>query len=464
MKTPPASSVVDVRCWPVRLAFLLSIVMPCTGAEPTKATVPFHPRPVVDARGYVDVWALRRDVIAVEALTPITDEDHCSPEGDFDGPQMSRQQLQRQRREEKACYASAARESERFQKAKIAFNRAWLPKIKAAIAKGDAVAEVIFLLCETTDVLDRGEEVTTCNREKQTAAVARLRDIGFAAAYEPCDVSVVTWNRGFRFCTGRHDNWHTDAFRYLRLNRSRPLTPGYLTWGRELHYSGSAGIYDGRKLLDPPRDVKAARDLEIDRILRQEPRWSVFLLTRVGRHEWVPEGSHSTSGRLAPAWAGRYRLVRGSGNWTKPLQPMTGIADLRRVGDEFTITVKSDAKAPISDVADCRLRYSGGLTYLPQLTAAGQQSAQLTSLGYFYEGGGWMAGTFWDDGSVDAALAPLDPKKRYRQVLMQCDEGEDDQSPRLRFLILSGDTLLEFAADSPYGTRDLSVRHFRRIP
>lgn len=438
--------------------------MPSATAATTQATVQFRPHPVVDARGYIDVWALRRDVIAVEALTPITDEDRCSREGDPDEPPMSRQQLERQRREERACYASAARESELFQKAKIAFNRAWLPNIKAAIAKGDVVAEVIFLLCETTYVLDRGEEATTCNQHKQTTAMARLQEIGFAAAYEPCDFTVVTWNRDFRFCTGEYDNWPTDAFRYLRLNRSRPLTPGYLTWGRELHYGGGAGLYDGRKVLDWPSDVKAARDLEIDRILKQEPRWSVFLLTRVGRHEWVPEGSHSTSGRLASAWTGRYGLVRGAENWTKPLQPMAGIADIRRVGDEFRITIKSGAKEPLSDVTDCRLRYSGGLTYLPERTATGQQSAQLTSLGYFYEGGGWRAGTFWDDGSVDAALAPLDPKKRYRQVLMQCDEGEDDQSSRLRFLVLSGDTLLEFAADSPYGTRDLSVRHFRRVP
>jgi hypothetical protein len=429
-----------------------------------RAEIPVDLAPSADGRGYVDVWALRRDVITVESLIPTTDEDSCSTEGDPDAPPMVQRQIERERREEKACVAKARSEAVRFQSAKAAFNRAWLPMIRTAITKGDVVAEVIFLLCETTEILDRGVAVSTCNQKKQAAATKRLREIGFAAAYEPCDFKVVAWDRAFRFCTGEYDNWRTDVFRDLKLNRSRALTPGYLTWGRELHYGGSADPYDGRQIVWPSEEAKAAKDREVDAILKKEPRWSVFLLTRVGRHEWVPEGSQSVSGVLDAAWFGRYQLVRGASSWTDPLLPMTGVADIHRDENGDRITITSGAPEPIADVTNCRLRYSGGLSYLPQLNPSGQQSAQRTSLGYFYEGSGWKAGSFWEDGAADAALAPLDPKKRYRQVLMECAEGEADQNRRVRFLILAGDTLLEFAAESPYGTRQLSVRHFTRIP
>lgn len=144
---------------------------------------------------------------------------------------------------------------------------------------------------------------------------------------------------------------------------------------------------------------------------------------------------------------------------------MSGSAQVRRVGDEFRITIQTGrSDAPLADVADCRLRYSGGLTYLPELNAKGQQSPQRTALGYFYSvSTGRAPASFSEDGAADAALAPLDVKKRYRQVLMQCDAAEGDNNDRLRFLLLAGDTLVEFAADGDSGV-PLSVRHYVRVP
>lgn len=425
------------------------------------AEPPFQPHATVDARGFIDVWALRRDVIAVEALMPTINSDFCDREGSPDDPPMSKRAAARLAREEKSCETKAAEQEARFEAARAAFNAAWLPKFKAAISEGDLVAEVIYLQCETTTALDRGEDPSTCNNAKTSQALTRLREIGFKPAYEPCDERVQTWRRAFRYCTGESDNWATDAFRQLRLNRPAALTPGYLTWGRGLHYGGSASFYTGRTFFYATAEHHQARELAIDQLLQREPRWAAFLLTRVGRHEWVPQGTTSATGQLDAAWLGRWRLERGAENWTDPLQPMAGTADIHRVGEAFSITLHTGAGAPLADATDCPLRYSGGLTYLPMLTGHGQQRADRTALGDFYLTGSGQGVSFDNDGAADAALAPLNTKKRYRQVLMQCEQAEADGNERVRFLLLSGDWLLEFATEAPDG-RKLGVRHYRR--
>lgn len=427
------------------------------------AAPPFQPRATVDGRGFVDVWALRRDVIAVEALTPTINSDFCDRERSPDDPPMSKRAAARLAHEEMSCANKAAEQEARFESARAAFNAAWLPKFKAAIGKGDLVAEVIYLQCETTTALDRGEDPSTCNNAKASQALARLREIGFEPAYEPCDGRVQTWQRAFRYCTGEYDIWATDAFRQLRLNRPAALTPGYLTWGRELHRGGGTSPFSGRTFFYATAEHHQARELAIDQLLQREPRWAVFLLTRVGRHEWVPQGTTSATGQLDAAWLGRWRLERGADNWTAPLQPMAGTADIHRVGEAFRITLQTGAGAPLVDATDCPLRYSGGLTYLPKLTGQGQQSAERTALGDFSSTGNGLDASFANDGAADAALAPLNTKKRYRQVLMQCDQAEADGNDRVRFLLLSGDWLLEFATEAPDG-RKLAVRHYRREP
>lgn len=260
---------------------------------------PFQPHAAVDTRNRLDVWALRRDVIALEALQPTADEDFCYPEHE-DG-NVSPRQLERERKLGDECAARARREAKRFKEGKAAFNRAWLPKFKQAIAGGDVVAETIFLLCDTTELLDRGDAVSTCHASRADGAMRRLQDIDFEPAYKPCDHTAPAWRRAFVFCTGQYGNWPTDSFRTLSLNRPRALTPGYLTWGRELHYGGSPSIYTGRTQFWPSWQLQDDTDAAVEKLLKQEPRWGVFLLRRVGRHEWVPYGAVSDTGRLDAA-------------------------------------------------------------------------------------------------------------------------------------------------------------------
>jgi hypothetical protein len=118
------------------------------------------------------------------------------------------------------------------------------------------------------------------------------------------------------------------------------------------------------------------------------------------------------------------------------------------------------ATPPFQDVTDCTLRYSGGLTYYPQMTPSGQ-AATATTLGYFYAAGAAPSGGFFPDGQIQEAIAPFAPKKRFKQVLMQCDGAESADSDRLRFLLLAGDTLVEIGAEAPFGAK-LAVRHYRR--
>jgi hypothetical protein len=94
---------------------------------------------------------------------------------------------------------------------------------------------------------------------------------------------------------------------------------------------------------NPLRAIRAAAGANIDRYLKQEPRWGVFLLHRIGRHEWLPEPDAS------------------------------------------------------------------GLT---------------TMLGNFFSG--FISGSqrIGKTQRYAEAFAPFDPKKRYKQVLVLCPEGE----------------------------------------
>lgn len=85
--------------------------------------------------------------------------------------------------------------------------------------------------------------------------------------------------------------------------------------------------------------------------------------------------------------------------------------------------------------------------------------------GYFYDdfrsGGVRHTGRVQPDNSL--VFAPFDPKKRYKQVLVQCEAGESLENDRVRFLLLAGDTLVEVAAEQPYKA-SIFVRHYRRVP
>lgn len=298
--------------------------------------------------------------------------------------------------------------------------------------------------------------------------------------------------RAFTFSPGDNSTgWATTSFSSLRLNR-KPLTPGYLTWGQHLHYGGGNSLYDGREfwrtgwgkiihLENIPGYASGSLRISlgsslpellseiksnINRYLIKDPRWGVFLLQRIGHHEWVPDGMKSTTHLLDPSWEGVWELEKMTYDWTKPMQVDAGQAVIKRKGDYFQMTMATYKDEdpfvanPFRNVTDCTLRYSGGLTYLPRLVPEGQDPLQ-TVFGYFYSAGTKRSGSFWREGVNKEAVAPLDPGKRYKQVLMQCKNAEAPDSISVRFLVLAGDILVEVGATSPLGGT-LSVRHYRR--
>ncbi|GAA0716243.1 hypothetical protein [Dokdonella soli] len=497
--------------------------------------------PAVDARGYIDVWRLRHDVAVVEARYA-DGSDHAEIEvceregGEADEPLDDRAQ-RRQQRAKQACIENVQRRYAAYQKLFAAFNNAWLPAIRNAIAKGDTVAEVILRQCATTKALDRSGIESTCDEEpRKSVAMKRLREIGFTAAL---DIEFPNWQqspgqrksqldsqqraleairhgalgfdtmevstdgnvartaddlqsyrnyavieaalqdapRAFTVTPGTYESWRTSAFSALRVNR-QALTPGYLTWGRRLYFGGSPRIYTGphywrsspTRVFVPRGDsmeeiavsgaddaqfrhelaeTLAATEASIDAWLKQDPRWGVFLLHRVGLHEWVPQGMQSTTQALNPAWAGRWRLAAQTQDWDKPMQPASGDAVIRRDGRGMTMSVTAaQAAEPFANVGACTLRYSGGLTYLPDETPNGDVH---TALGYI------------DAAQARQALAPLDRRKRYKQVLMQCEDAESADSDRIRFLLLARDRMVEIGMEATGRRSHVSVRQYRRI-
>jgi len=484
-------------------------------------------RAFTDARGFVDVWALRADVAKVEALIVASDAEACSPEGDPD-EQLSPAQAARRQREGRNCVAAWKRSHARFDSARQHFNRAWGPALRSAIQQGDRVAEVIWRQCGTTSVLDRAALESTCDEvpTRRALAVRRLREIGFEPAfdrsderpYERAQVQAVVMQR---FATGDLGGWEgrvyhggnapatvadleeirncmildtvimetrraftftngmdvgADDLAALRLNR-RATTPGVLTWQANIIRSGSpysgrhdwragsikvslrydkdrvvlVGGVDDARFLRSVKQVLAAIESNIQRWLADDPRWSVFLLQRLGRHEWVPVGLASSSGRLDAAWRGQWTLQRQFDD-LRPVdtQPTRAFVDTQ--SDRSLLRFEADP-ASKSSAVQCELRYSGGRSQMPE-SGSHATSATSTVLGYLPSFTDVLGA--YSPGPVEP-FAPMDPHKSYRQVLVQCPQGEWLDNRTARFLFLAGDTMVEVMGPVP-----LVIRHWQR--
>jgi hypothetical protein len=150
----------------------------------------------VDARGFIDPWALRRDLLKLTAV-PAGDES-CSVEYDeeevpesFASPQAEHaywqrrdQQARRRDQAERACEKHQAVLAKAREQAIAALNRTWMPLLVGATEKQDPVAEVILRLCETAPLLDRSEVASDCSPDPAQQAIARqrLEAIGFQPA------------------------------------------------------------------------------------------------------------------------------------------------------------------------------------------------------------------------------------------------------------------------------------------
>lgn len=337
--------------------------------------------------------------------------------------------------------------------------------------------------------------------------------------------AIQTAPRAFTFSPGTDEQWATRSFARLSLNR-RPLTPGVLTWGPELMIPGSnsPGVWGGgyfprwrvghlskipretnhayHSYIDDVRDLVARSEASIDAYLRQDPRWGVFLLHRVGHHEWVPEGMPSDTGKLGPEWLGEWRLEQTYKDWgtfgssnLPPKRPPPYGAQITQEGGITRIAFQTpDSTGLPQDAAACTLRYSGARTNLPRAGQIGSERVPGVFGGELVPQGKlnnqeWShtmlgdlekscsnqhrrsgAGSAERGGSQcqypsyanGAAFAPLDPATQYEQILVQCPEGESTDTDQVRFLLLEGDTLVEFAAEYP-NDAELYVRHYRRV-
>lgn len=148
----------------------------------------------VDARGFVNVWELRKDVIALSSMP--SGQSECSQgEGDDEAaPKTKNARLayERKRRMEQAfvqwevqkCEQDNLQKMEAFEQQSVAFNKRWLPVLNSAMQLGDPVAEVVLRLCETTPLLDRKNIAADCSEAAADKDFARqrLERIGFLPA------------------------------------------------------------------------------------------------------------------------------------------------------------------------------------------------------------------------------------------------------------------------------------------
>ena len=547
-----------------KIALIVLCCLACSWSEVGAA-----PTPKVDSRGYVDVWQLRRDLAEIEPLIADESADSCGYEADDgdDGVALTAKQKKAQhiaelkeQEAEKRCEADVAARYQTYVTARTAFNQAWLPVLLNAVRHGDTVAEVILLRCDTTPILERDRMASTCaDSPTRSRAYQRLRDIGFAPAFDWQDqlkpvgsdfflpdllrnqaVILDAYKSG---ATGLNDDpgdvaddsgnaiyygygtgqpmaavrssavieavlqdiprvftlaW-SDAYQAprslstLAINRS-VWRPAEMSWGPALLNNGvlerthseesfwksepgrheisckngGSCLIQGSANIDFGLDRRsederwmpgseyvgidtnfvpllqtllADEDANIRRYLRSDPRWGVFLLNRVGHHEWVPQGLVSDSATIDSSWQGHYVLQQHFAG-RKQLSDASGSISIATVAGvtRATISTTPAQGRPLRDVQACPLRYSGG-SILQGVFRGDPENADPPA----------------------SAYAALDGRTHYKQVLLQCLNAEMPSNDRVRFLILAKDTLLEFAAESPH-SRPLHIRQYRRAP
>jgi len=558
-------------------ALLAALIAPALGAEPAASEVEagegYHFSAKIDARGYIDVFELRRDVALVEPMqTAETHEEYCDDEkyegDDYDdvgepGEPLTPEQI-KEREERRAAAEAAAEEHDRevqacierarepaaqFQAARKALNDAWRPALLAAMQKGDPVAEVIVRQCSTTPVLDRSGVETTCDPDpaKRKLAAEKLRATGFVPAldlemepgywefgpgatrspkgraklqqivlnaiehgslgaipYEASGCShddpefTHTWRliqeAQFRVKQAFTFSWKPDQTDALTLVRE-PLRATELTWGPATVSSvpdrtffpsiiantrQSAGGYtpDVMRSLDSclgmglsfadtneeVGEVVKAEQANVDAYLKQDPRWAVFLMKRIGHHEWAPYDQEPQAAKLGNEWLGRWVLDKTYADFAPvPAQP-AGSAEIYLDGAAPRITISVSGQQGVN-TSGCALRASGAET--PAWTKGdirrsvlGDLFPLVTSKGYDYLGKGqdWVNK---QTGEING-LEPFQvTTARQAQILMQCPEGEAPGTETARFLLLANDTLVEVQAATLHGSV-VYVRHYRR--
>jgi len=151
-----------------------------------------------DDRGFINVWTLRKAVIALASM-PTGDFDECGYEGDGeeeDPPKFKsrrarlayERRIRKQQQEAQRLLEKCERDQEKVASAHASaltlFNQTWKPALIRATELGDPVAEVVLRLCETAPILDRTGIAADCseNPSDKNMARQRLEAIGFKPA------------------------------------------------------------------------------------------------------------------------------------------------------------------------------------------------------------------------------------------------------------------------------------------
>ncbi|MDD2776781.1 MAG: hypothetical protein PHU06_12560 [Gallionella sp.] len=529
----------------------------------------------VDTRGFINVWKLRHDVALLEPLKAkdLGDKscgsqqeyegDDQEYEGDADRSSLNEEEFKRREmaaahiqaieaNQVRECVAKMNMAHQVYADAFQAFNATWLPALIEAMHRGDLVAEVILRQCSTTPVIDRSNIESTCtnDRVRKKIAVKRLKEIGFAPAFELTEepgywefdsgssystqgrlalqeiilYTIAEGNLGnipndatgcqeepdfnsnnrliqealFRVRQAFTFSWRRDETDFLKLVR-QPIRSKELTWGpatlttlpdrifltsisihaNRFHYAGGL-TRNAMQSLDPcwgmglhfadiSSDVKTLVDAEqasIDRYLTQDPRWGVFLMKRIGHHEWLPYDMEPEPTKLGSEWMGHWVVSNSYEDFVLSGEKSEASADIYLDGATPRISIKSNLKRDAwpYDISGCTLRDSGGVSLQGILGSINNSVlGDLDNIVTSHSVGDLSKEAKWinkETGLVNG-LEPFGEKQGYRQILMQCEDGESTGSEVVRFLLLGKDTLVEVAVPYLRGG-SVYVRHFKR--
>lgn len=210
------------------------------------------------------------------------------------------------------------------------------------------------------------------------------------------------------------------------------------------------------------RELLSANEKAIDSYLQDDPRWGIFLLQRIGHHEFIPQGMVSESHEVSAALIGDWVLEKHYIDWKAVEGDIQGAAKISRDGEFTRISINSKIFTSglneidqLPDINRCLLRKSGGqwpgIGYEPIDEVKSRSGGYSTGIGDIRKP---------EDAAVPA-YSPFYSKNNYEQILMQCQGAEANNSDRVRFLLLAGDTLVEFSASSPVH-QVLHIRHYKR--
>ena len=477
--------------------------------------------PLADDRGFINVWQLRDDVMKVEAVEVSDDTDRCYSEGDPDECvkriQKSFARYLALRESFNAKWQETLREAIRLGDpvAEVIWRQCKTTPVieRSALAstcdndparQKEAALRLRQIGFEAafdeeaegnspTRQLDQNKRRTLSQERtirqmeagiyggltiyshhggNSPRSPEELVDIRRAAVIDAASALV---RRSFTYIRSQGgSNYESHAM--LRLNR-KPIGTPTLAWSANVFYSGKpyTGPYDPAQdgfkvylnydsnreiIVGGNHDAQYLRMLHetltrseqrIDDWLKRDPRWSVFLLHRRGHHEWEPEGIESPFGRLNTAWDGEWVLEKKFVNF-KPVDSQTTARLKIRAGDAQTIAQFEEAGTPSYA---CELRYSGATSEPPENNGHAK-TATNTALGYLPA----IAPISPHDSGPIEPFAPMSPRKVYRQVLVQCPQGEWPDNRNKRFLFLANNTLIEVRKAE--GSRDLAIFHWRR--